>query len=86
MVAFCLFSSTLILLIVSGKDISWFKDTTYHQENIVAIDNDWGECVHWSNIYNSVGAPKQLNSDQIFNLSVSNAVYSIDTYLHFVFH
>ena len=55
--------SSLLLLayivissVYSDRDISWFKETQYHNKNILKISNSWIECPSWSDTYNSVGA------------------------------
>ena len=60
-----MFALTALLLISinSGRDISWFKQTTYHTDNIAKLESSWTECEQWSDIYNSIGANLNVQVD-----------------------
>ena len=53
-------SSLLISLVYCDRDFSWFKQTQYHNKNILKITNSWIECPSWSDTFNSVSAGDNL--------------------------
>ena len=44
-----------IILLSSARDVSWFKQTQYHKDNIIKIETSWRECDAWSDVYYSLG-------------------------------
>ena len=44
-----------IILLSSARDVSWFKQTQYHKDNIIKIETSWRECDAWSEVYETLG-------------------------------
>ena len=42
-----------IIAMSVDRGISWFKNTSYHQENIFTIQSGWGQCEKWDD-YNNI--------------------------------
>ena len=67
---------TLLLISVnSGRNISWFKQTAYHNDNIAKLENSWTECEHWSDTYNNIGGELSIQLDD-FGIPTTIAVNS----------
>eukprot|EP00486_Rosalina_sp_Unknown_P006920 CAMPEP_0201574230 /NCGR_PEP_ID=MMETSP0190_2-20130828/18585_1 /ASSEMBLY_ACC=CAM_ASM_000263 /TAXON_ID=37353 /ORGANISM="Rosalina sp." /LENGTH=603 /DNA_ID=CAMNT_0048002213 /DNA_START=22 /DNA_END=1833 /DNA_ORIENTATION=- len=63
MLAFCLLFLSPISFVNSHRDISWFKDTKYHYDNIINIENSWRECEDWTDVYDPIGSTDDVNSE-----------------------
>ena len=75
------FTSLFLISANLARDISWFKQTMYHNDNIVKLENSWTECKEWSDTYNSIGADLSI---QIDDIGISTTV-NIDSIWRFNF-
>mmetsp|Transcript_43653 Transcript_43653/g.38872 ORF Transcript_43653/g.38872 Transcript_43653/m.38872 type:complete len:587 (+) Transcript_43653:34-1794(+) len=69
MLAFCLLFLSPISFVNSHRDISWFKDTKYHYDNIINIENSWRECEDWTDDFNNIRSNDDVHSEWEFHFT-----------------